>query len=113
MDSYACCSVRSRAPPKLLAELMAIYLGVVTFALHVQPVAAEEPGVQIGATRFVVPSAEHGSTDTQLVILTVGTNVFANDVVKTGAVGRTGLEFLDKTRFEVGPNSSAKLDKFV
>jgi hypothetical protein len=39
--------------------------------------------------------------------------VFQNDSVQTGALGRAGLQFLDETESEVGPTSSAKLDRFV
>ncbi len=78
--------------------------------LLIGPVAAEP--MKIGAAVAVVPAATAESEGTQET-LQVGTSVHADDLVKTGAQGRTSLEFLDNARFEVGPNSSAKLDKFV
>jgi hypothetical protein len=74
--------------------------------------AAEESPTRIGEARFVVPSAENESGG-QSQLMKVGSNVFANDVVRTGSEGKAGLEFVDLTRFEVGPNSTAKLDRFV
>jgi hypothetical protein len=66
----------------------------------------------IGEAMNVVPAVtstgENGN-----VTLSAGATVFQDDLVKTGALGRAGLQFLDETKLEVGPNSSAKLDRFV
>jgi hypothetical protein len=39
--------------------------------------------------------------------------VSALDTVQTGEGGATSMEFLDQTRFDVGPNAMVKLDDFV
>ena len=39
--------------------------------------------------------------------------VYAQDLVKTGAAGSTDLQFLDNTHLVVGPNGEVKLDEFV
>lgn len=40
-------------------------------------------------------------------------DVFAQELVKTGARGSTELEFLDNTHLVVGPNGEVRLDDFV
>src|SRR5829696_4677147 len=67
---------------------------------------------QVGEAKQVVPAAT-STGDNGNVSLSVGSTLFQDDLVKTGAAGRAGLQFLDQTELEVGPNSSAKLDKFV
>jgi hypothetical protein len=92
---------------------LSLFSTFVALALAPLPASAEEAALsRIGEARFVVPSAENESRG-QSQVLKVGSNVFANDVVRTGSDGKAGLEFVDLTRFEVGPNSSAKLDRFV
>jgi len=66
----------------------------------------------IGETKAVIPSVtSEGDNGTKT--LSLGTSLFPNDLVKTGPLGKTALEFLDNTKLEIGPNSSVKLDKFV
>jgi hypothetical protein len=66
----------------------------------------------IGEAKKVVPSASNIGESGNLT-LSVGSTVFQDDLVNTGPLGRAGLQFLDATQLEVGPNSSAKLDRFV
>src|SRR5829696_5172536 len=66
----------------------------------------------IGEAKRVVPAVT-STGDSGNLTLSIGSNVFQDDLVKTGAAGRAGLQFLDQTELEVGPNSSAKLDRFV
>jgi hypothetical protein len=76
--------------------------------------ASAQQAYRIGEAITVIPSAiAKGELEGPTENLVVGASVHANDVVQTGPNGRTSLEFLDKARFEVGPNSNAKLDKFV
>src|SRR5215217_4342982 len=66
----------------------------------------------IGEAKRIVPAVT-STGDSGNLTLSIGSNVFQDDLVKTGVVGRAGLQFLDQTELEVGPNSSAKLDHFI
>lgn len=46
-------------------------------------------------------------------VLNVGSRVFQNEVVTTGAESLAQLMFLDETTLSIGPKSQVKLDKFV
>ena len=45
--------------------------------------------------------------------LSPGSEVFANETVRTGNLGQADLVFLDQTNLTVGPTSEVLLDKFV
>ena len=67
---------------------------------------------RIGMAASTRPNAEAvgvGSTQT----LSAGSEVFANQTVRTGNRGMADLVFLDKTNLSVGPTSEVRLDKFV
>jgi hypothetical protein len=74
--------------------------------------AAAAATLPVGEAKDVVPAAS-STGESGNVTLAIGSTLFQNDLVKTGALGRAGLQFLDNTELEVGPNSSAKLDRFV
>lgn len=82
---------------------------VLLAAWGTQAPAATSP---IGEAKKIVPAVTSAGENGN-VTLAVGSNLFQDDLVKTGALGRAGLQFLDATQLEVGPNSSAKLDRFV
>jgi hypothetical protein len=42
-----------------------------------------------------------------------GTDVFSNEVVRTGDAGVADLQFIDETIMSMGPVSEIRLDKFV
>jgi len=84
----------------------------VVFLLIVSSPAAIAASPSIGEAKKIVPAALSEGQNGQIT-LAAGSSLFQNDVVKTGNLGRAGLQFLDLTELEVGPNSSAKLDKFV
>ena len=46
-------------------------------------------------------------------MLSAGSEVYANETVRTGNLGRADLVLLDNTNFSVGPASEVRLDKFV
>ena len=67
---------------------------------------------RIGTAASTRPNAEAvagGNTQT----LSAGSEVFANQTVRTGNRGMADLVFLDKTNLSVGPTSEVRLDKFV
>jgi hypothetical protein len=68
-------------------------IGIGTAAAAVDKVE----GVLEGAPRFI----------------NAGSDVYSNEVVKTGDKGIARLVFLDRTDLAVGPKSEVKLDKFV
>ena len=45
--------------------------------------------------------------------ITTGTEVYPNEVVRTGPVSLADLKFIDQTTLNVGPTSEITLDKFV
>ena len=75
-------------------------------------VAAAAATPPIGEAKKVVPSVS-SEGESGKVTLSVGGSLFQDDLVRTGNLGRAGLQFLDQTELEVGPNSSTKLDRFV
>jgi hypothetical protein len=76
------------------------------------PLSARAEALRIGETIEVVPAATR-KDKAEPQTLESGGDVFADDLINTGRSGKAGFEFLDKARFDVGPNSSARLDRFV
>jgi hypothetical protein len=66
----------------------------------------------VGVAASVRPNAEgifEGNTQT----LSPGSQLYANQTVRTGNLGVADLVFIDNTNLKVGPTSEVKLDKFV
>src|SRR5207249_3619244 len=84
-------------------------LAALVLALH--PVAARaEPKIGVAsAARNQVHGVIGGGTRT----LSPGSDVFSNEVVRTGEDGLAQLLFLDATSLSVGARSEVKLDRFV
>src|SRR5262245_40961370 len=81
----------------------------VLFAMQ-STVSNAEP--RIGTAASTRPNAEAvgvGSTQT----LSAGSEIYANQTVRTGNRGMADLLFLDSTNLSVGPRSEVRLDKFV
>src|SRR5215813_2068447 len=69
-----------------------------------------EPRIGTAAsTRPSVEAVAGGNTQT----LSAGSEIYANQTVRTGNRGMADLVFLDKTNLSVGPTSEVRLDKFV
>jgi hypothetical protein len=67
---------------------------------------------RIGTAASTRPNAEAisgGNTQT----LSAGSEIYANQTVRTGNRGMADLVFVDKTNLSVGPTSEVRLDKFV
>jgi FecR protein len=67
---------------------------------------------RIGTAASTRPNAEvvsGGNTQT----LSAGSEIYANQTVRTGNRGMADLVFLDQTNLSVGPTSEVRLDKFV
>jgi hypothetical protein len=79
--------------------------------LAVQSSAADAES-RIGTATSTRPDAE-GVIGASSQALSPGTELYANETVRTGNVGRADLVFLDNTNLTVGPTSEVKLDKFV
>ena len=60
----------------------------------------------------VKPNAD-GVTAGSSETLSAGSDLYANETVRTGNLGQADLMFLDKTNLTVGPTSEVLLDKFV
>jgi len=87
------------------------------FALLLTGVAALQPTASNAETRIGVasstrPNAE-GVNGANSQVLSAGSEVYANETVRTGNLGRADLVLLDNTNFSVGPASEVRLDKFV
>src|SRR5260370_30502648 len=81
----------------------------VLFAMQ-STVSNAEPRIGTAAsTRPNVEAISGGNTQT----LSAGSEIYANQMVRTGNRGMADLVFVDKTNLSVGPTSEVRLDKFV
>ena len=67
---------------------------------------------RIGIAASTVPNVE-GIMGSNSQTLSAGSELFANQTIRTGNRGVADLVFVDKTNLSVGPTSEVKLDKFV
>jgi hypothetical protein len=79
---------------------------VVLFAMTATVANAQ---TKIGTAQSVKPQAEGSVAGA----LSAGSGIHANETVKTGSSGQTGLRFIDESNLSVGPSSQVRLDKFV
>jgi len=88
-----------------------MHASVLTVLLAMQStVSNAEPRIGTAAsTRPNVEAVAGGNTQT----LSAGSEIYANQTVRTGNRGMADLLFLDKTNLSVGPTSEVRLDKFV
>jgi FecR protein len=99
---------RGRAMLKVLGWTAAL-VSVVLFAL--QP-AGSLAATRIGVAASIKPNAER-LAGTSSETLAAGSELYANETVRTGNLGQADLVFVDKTNLTVGPASEVRLDKFV
>src|SRR5215469_6210836 len=90
----------------------ALLLTAALFALQSTAANSESQSATIGVAASVVPSAESGD-GAALKTLAAGSELHANETVRTGDAGKADLVFVDRTNLTVGPTSEVKLDKFV
>ena len=83
---------------------------MVLFAMQSTTSNAEE--LRIGVAASTRPNAE-GIIGADSKTLSPGSELYANETVRTGNLGMADLVFLDKTNLTVGPTSEVLLDKFV
>jgi hypothetical protein len=84
-------------------------LCVALLAMHS---AASWAETRIGVAASTKPNAD-GIVGAGSQSLSAGSEVFANETVRTGNLGQADLVFLDQTNLTVGPTSEVLLDKFV
>jgi hypothetical protein len=82
---------------------------VVLFAMKATAANAEP---RIGVAASTRPNAE-GIVGANTQTLLAGSEIYANETVRTGNLGVADLVFLDRTNLSVGPTSEVRLDKFV
>jgi hypothetical protein len=90
-------------------RLMQAFLPIVTIIV-LSSGAIAEPRIGIASSTY--PDAEaiaDGNTRT----LSAGSEIYANQTVRTGNRGMADLVFTDSTNLSVGPTSEVGLDKFV
>jgi len=88
----------------MLASLLAAMFAMQSAVCNAEP--------RIGTAVSTNPTVEvlgDGNTRT----LSDGSELYANQTVRTGYRGTADLEFIDNTNVTVGPRSEVKLDKFV
>jgi hypothetical protein len=74
--------------------------------------AASWAADRIGVAATTKPNAD-GITAGNSQTLSPGSEVYANETIRTGNLGEADLVFVDKTDLAVGPTSEVLLDKFV
>jgi hypothetical protein len=74
--------------------------------------AASWAETRIGVAASTKPNAD-GITAGNSQALSPGSELYANETVRTGNLGQADLVFVDKTNLTVGPTSEVLLDKFV
>jgi hypothetical protein len=71
---------------------------------------SSEPAIGVAAS--IKPNAESAIGENSQT-LSPGSELHANETVRTGSIGRADLVFIDSTNLTVGPTSEILLDKFV
>ncbi len=80
------------------------------FAVQSTASLAQQPKIGSAAnTKNSVQGIVEGNTQT----LSNGSELYANETVRTGAASVTDLQFIDESKMSVGPISEVHLDKFV
>jgi len=87
-------------------------LALLVLVLLAMPSAASLAETRIGVAASTKPNAD-GFVGAGSQSLSAGSEVFANETVRTGNLGQADLVFLDQTNLTVGPTSEVLLDKFV
>jgi ferric-dicitrate binding protein FerR (iron transport regulator) len=90
----------------------ALLLTTALFAVPSTATNSETRSGTIGVAASITPSAEGGS-GTAFQTLAPGSELHANETVRTGDAGKADLVFIDRTNLTVGPTSEVVLDKFV
>jgi hypothetical protein len=80
--------------------------------LLAMPSTASDAQTRIGVAASIRPNAE-GIVGGRAQTLTAGTELYADQTVRTGNLGIADLVFIDNTNLKVGPTSEVRLDKFV
>ena len=94
-------SFRRWTPGLLLMALLTTHSG-----------ASWAEDTRIGVAASTKPNAD-GVVGGNSQTLSAGSEVYANETVRTGNLGQADLVFIDKTNLTVGPTSEVKLDRFV
>ena len=98
------CPANSPVAKRTLALLVMVLLAV--------PSTRSWAETRIGVAASTKPNAD-GVIGENSQTLAAGSEVYANETVRTGNLGQADLVFLDKTNLTVGPTSEVVLDKFV
>ena len=87
-------------------------LGLLLVGLLALQSAASWAETRIGVAASTKANAD-GITAGNSQALTPGSELYANETVRTGNLGQADLVFVDQTNLTVGPTSEVLLDKFV
>jgi hypothetical protein len=87
-------------------------LGLLLVGLLTMHSVASSAADRIGVAASTKPNAD-GITSGNSQTLSPGSEVYANETVRTGNLGEADLVFVDQTNLTVGPTSEVVLDTFV
>ena len=85
---------------------------LLTVLFAMQSTLSNAEPAKIGVAASIRPNAE-GAIGANLRVLSSGSELYANETVRTGNVGQADLKFIDNTNLTVGPKSEVLLDQFV
>jgi FecR protein len=88
------------------------YLTLAVWAFIVTQVAPSFAAEGIGSAATVSNRVE-GIVGNDALVLRTGSEVYRNELLRTGAASTAHVIFLDDTNLSVGPSSEVKLDRFV
>ena len=87
-------------------------LSVVPFAMASGELAGQEVETA-GVAGAIKPSVEGDVAGEDSRVLFVGSDIFRNELIKTGEEGTAHLMFADQSSLTIGPNSEVIIDRFV
>src|SRR5689334_2926437 len=95
---------------KICVRPLLTFAVLAALALQASPAAAQTEGIGSAST---ISNRVEGFISGGGRTLAVGSEVFQNELVRTGLASDAKLIFLDDTNLSVGPSSEVSLDRFV
>ena len=111
--------IKARVPTRIAPLLIALLVGTAAISSQVAGQGAATTGAaakidatKIGAARAIENEVE-GRLGNAVQKLAVGSEVFQNQLVRTGKASTAQLQFLDETNLGLSPHTQIRLDSFV
>ena len=90
-----------------------LWAGLSALSVSVGASIADENPQNAGVVSAVNPTTEGILENKPARVLFVGSDVYRNELIRTGPEGNSLLLFQDKSSLTIGPDSEVVLDKFV